>query len=218
MKVFVEERTKATESGSSNQKEPSVTDKPAITDKQGCSAILAVFDTEPKDSLVKPAYAPAVSFVAEAVHVLYSPVGEQPEGAEGGRVGEGEGEEDDIEAGTNVPGATPSEVSAFSSDAKPVDAASSATEPSLFGDDPVIVSLALSIPVPNSLEPTCSHNYPSWCVYALKGHYTPLVSPMFQAYEPVRYRGKRNVARVITVITCHRYRSNWYLEAAKLLL
>ncbi|KAG9089939.1 protein transport protein S31 [Ceratobasidium sp. UAMH 11750] len=47
------------------------------------------------------------------------------------------GEEEGSEAGTDVPGAAPSEVGAFSSDAKPVDAASTATEPSLFGDEPV---------------------------------------------------------------------------------
>ncbi|KAG9101103.1 protein transport protein S31 [Ceratobasidium sp. UAMH 11750] len=150
MKTFVEECAKAVESASTNDKEPPGTDKPAIVDKQGWSALLALFDTEPKDAPVKligydtsPAamdealaavqaktHEPIVSFAAEAVHVPHSSVGEEPEGAEGG-------EEEDSEAGTDVPGATPSEVSAFSSDAKPVDAASTATVPSLFGDEPV---------------------------------------------------------------------------------
>ncbi|KAG9080130.1 protein transport protein S31, partial [Ceratobasidium sp. 370] len=157
MKAFVEERAKAAESGSADQQEPTATDKPSIVDKQGWSALLALFDAEPKDALVKlvgydtsaaamdealaavraKTYEPVVSFAAEAVHVPHSPVGEEPEDAEGGKEGEGEGEEEDSEAGTDVPGAAPSEVSAFSSDAKPVDAASTATEPSLFGDDPV---------------------------------------------------------------------------------
>ncbi|KAG8734951.1 hypothetical protein FRC10_011164 [Ceratobasidium sp. 414] len=82
-------------------------------------------------------YEPVVSFAAEALYIPHSPVGEEPEGAEGGQEGEGEGENGDCKAGTDVPGAAPSEVSPFSSDAKPVDAASTATEPSLFGDDPV---------------------------------------------------------------------------------
>ncbi|KAG8720937.1 hypothetical protein FRC08_017174 [Ceratobasidium sp. 394] len=75
-------------------------------------------------------YEPVVSFTTEAVHVPHSPVDEEPEGAEGG-------EEEDSDAGTDVPGAAPSEVSGFSSGTEPVDAASTATEPSLFGDEPV---------------------------------------------------------------------------------
>ncbi|KAG8734950.1 protein transport protein S31 [Ceratobasidium sp. 414] len=54
MKAFVEDRAKAAESGSTDQNEPSATDKPAIADNQGWSALLALFDAEPKDSLVKP--------------------------------------------------------------------------------------------------------------------------------------------------------------------
>ncbi|KAG9122073.1 protein transport protein S31 [Ceratobasidium sp. 392] len=157
MKTFVEERVKAaSESASTDEKELTATDKPSTADKQGWSALLALFDADPKDSLVKlvgydtsPAamdealaavraktYEPVVSFAAEAVHVPHSPVGEEePEGVQEGEAEEGDGE--DSEAGTDVPGAAPSEVSAFSSDAKHVDAASTATEPSLFGDDPV---------------------------------------------------------------------------------
>ncbi|KAG8718804.1 protein transport protein S31, partial [Ceratobasidium sp. 395] len=150
MKSFVEERVKSASTSDD--------DKPT-SDKQGWSALLALFDTEPKDALVKlvgydtsPAamdealaavraktYEPVVSFAEEAVHVPHSPVGEDPEGGEGEKEGGGEGggEDEDSETGTDVPGAAPSEVSAFSSDAKPVDAASTATEPSLFGDEPV---------------------------------------------------------------------------------
>ncbi|QRV81661.1 transporter protein Sec31 [Ceratobasidium sp. AG-Ba] len=130
MKSFVEDRAKSN------------------TEDQAWSALLALFDPDPKAALVQlvgydtsPAaldealaavraktYEPVVSFAAEAVHVPHSPVAEA----------EGEDkDEDDSEAGTDVPGAAPSEVSAFSSDAKPVDSASTATEPSLFGDEPV---------------------------------------------------------------------------------
>ncbi|CAE6536089.1 unnamed protein product [Rhizoctonia solani] len=120
--------------------------------KDTYSTLLALFDSDPKSALIKlvgydasPAaldealaavraktYEPVVSFAAEATHVPHSPVGEEPEGAP-------ESEEEDKEGseGTDVPGAAPSEVSAFSSDAKQVDAASTATEPSLFGDEPV---------------------------------------------------------------------------------
>ncbi|KAG8711871.1 protein transport protein S31 [Ceratobasidium sp. 423] len=120
--------------------------------KDTYSTLLALFDSDPKSALIKsvgydasPAaldealaavraktYEPVVSFAAEATWVPHSPVGEEPEGAP-------ENEEEDKEGseGTDVPGAAPSEVSAFSSDAKQVDAASTATEPSLFGDEPV---------------------------------------------------------------------------------
>ncbi|KAG8731638.1 protein transport protein S31, partial [Ceratobasidium sp. 423] len=77
-------------------------------------------------------YEPVVSFAAEATHVPHSPVGEEPEGAP-----ENEEEDKGGSEGPDVPGAAPSEVSAYSSDAKQVDAPSTATEPSLFGDEPV---------------------------------------------------------------------------------
>ncbi|KAG8749554.1 protein transport protein S31 [Ceratobasidium sp. 428] len=122
MKSFVEERVKSASTSDD--------DKPT-SDKQGWSALLALFDIEPKDALVKlvgydtsPAamdealaavraktYEPVVSFAAEAVHVPHSPVGEDPEGGEGEKEGGGEGggEDEDSEAGTDVPGAAPSE-------------------------------------------------------------------------------------------------------------
>ncbi|KAB5591449.1 hypothetical protein CTheo_5094 [Ceratobasidium theobromae] len=119
--------------------------------KDTYSTLLALFDSDPKTALIKlvgydasPAaldealaavraktYEPVVSFADEAVHVPHSPVGEEAEGAPE------DGKEDETSEGTDVPGAAPSEVSAFSSDAKQVDAASTATEPSLFGDEPV---------------------------------------------------------------------------------
>ncbi|CCO35855.1 hypothetical protein BN14_09975 [Rhizoctonia solani AG-1 IB] len=80
-------------------------------------------------------YDPVISFAAETTHVPHSPVREEPEGAPT----EQAKKEDDDEAseGTDVPGAAPSEVGAFSSDAKQVDTASTTTEPSLFSDEPV---------------------------------------------------------------------------------
>lgn len=154
MRAFVEARAgdakPVTESGESAQEEK---DESVNKDKAGWSALLALFQPEPKDALVKlvgydtsptaldealaavraKTYEPVVSFAEEAVHVPHSPVGESDGKGEG--EGEGEDEGEDSEAGTDVPGAAPSEVSAFSSDAKQVDAASTATEPSLFGDD-----------------------------------------------------------------------------------
>ncbi|GAB1525797.1 protein transport protein S31 [Rhizoctonia solani] len=151
MKTFVENRA-----GKVASKEGSETVAEAAKDsKDTYSTLLALFDSDPKSALIKlvgydasPAaldealaavraktYEPVVSFAAEATHVPHSPVGEEPEGAPT----EHDDKEDDEQAseGTDVPGAAPSEVSAFSSDAKQVDAASTATEPSLFGDEPV---------------------------------------------------------------------------------
>ncbi|CAE6512434.1 unnamed protein product [Rhizoctonia solani] len=124
-------------------------DKEVKDAKDTYSTLLALFDSDPKSALIKlvgydasPAaldealaavraktYEPVVSFAAEATHVPHSPVGEESEGVQDEEGSEG--------TGTDVPGAAPSEVSAFSSDAKQVDAASTATEPSLFGDEPV---------------------------------------------------------------------------------
>ncbi|CAE6433362.1 unnamed protein product [Rhizoctonia solani] len=142
MKTFVESRAgKATkESSEETVAEPK-------DSKDTYSTLLALFDSDPKSALIKlvgydasPAaldealaavraktYEPVVSFAPEATHVPHSPVGEEPEGAQ----------DDEGSEGTDVPGAAPSEVSAFSSDAKQVDEASTATEPSLFGDEPV---------------------------------------------------------------------------------
>ncbi|KAH7332903.1 hypothetical protein B0J17DRAFT_678030 [Rhizoctonia solani] len=141
MKTFVESRAgKAKESS-----EETVTE--SKDSKDTYSTLLALFDSDPKSALIKlvgydasPAaldealaavraktYEPVVSFAPEATHVPHSPVGEEPEGAQ----------DDEGSEGTDVPDAAPSEVSAFSSDAKQVDEASTATEPSLFGDEPV---------------------------------------------------------------------------------
>jgi hypothetical protein len=119
------------------------------------STLLALFDSDPKSALIKldgydpsPAaldealaavraktYQPVVSFAAETTHVPHSPVREEPEGAP---TEHAEKEHDDeASEGTDVPGAAPSEVSAFSSDAKQVDTAGAATESSLFGDETV---------------------------------------------------------------------------------
>ncbi|CCO35980.1 Protein transport protein SEC31 [Rhizoctonia solani AG-1 IB] len=152
MKAFVESRAgKATPKDGSEE----TAAEAAKDSKDTYSTLLALFDSDPKSALIKlvgydasPAaldealaavraktYEPVVSFAAEATHVPHSPVGEEPEGAPT----EQAEKEDDDEAseGTDVPGAAPSEVSAFSSDAKQVDTASTATEPSLFGDEPV---------------------------------------------------------------------------------
>ncbi|KAG8730435.1 protein transport protein S31, partial [Ceratobasidium sp. 414] len=127
MKAFVEERANAAESGSTNKKEPSATDKPAIADKQGWSALLTVFGAEPKDTTLLLLRWTKLSRQCEPR------LGEEPTRCRGRR----EGEEGDSEAGTGVPGAAPSEVNAFRSDAMPVDPASTATEPSLFRDEPI---------------------------------------------------------------------------------
>ncbi|CCO34030.1 Protein transport protein SEC31 [Rhizoctonia solani AG-1 IB] len=151
MKAFVESRAgKATPKDGSEETVAEV----AKDSKDTYSTLLALFDSDPKSALVElvgcgasPAalealtavraktYEPVVSFAAETTHVPHSPVREEPEGAPT----EHAEKEDDDEAseGADVPGATPSEVSAFSSDAKQVDTASTATEPSLFGDEPV---------------------------------------------------------------------------------
>jgi protein transport protein SEC31 len=143
MKTFVEARAgKATDETPAEPKDA----------KDTYSTLLALFDSDPKSALIKlvgydasPAalddalaavraktYEPVVSFAAEAVHVPHSPIGEESEGAPA------ENEDgDEASEGTDVPDAAPSEVSAFSSDAKMADAASTATEPSLFGDEPV---------------------------------------------------------------------------------
>ncbi|KAJ1302288.1 hypothetical protein OPQ81_001105 [Rhizoctonia solani] len=145
MKSFVETRASKEKAGVD---ETPVESKEA---KDTYSTLLALFDSDPKSALIKlvgydasPAaldealaavraktYEPVVSFAPEATHVPHSPVGEEPEGAPT------EKEDEEESEGTDVPGAAPSEVSAFSSDAKQVDAASTATEPSLFGDEPV---------------------------------------------------------------------------------
>ncbi|KEP48003.1 protein transporter SEC31 [Rhizoctonia solani 123E] len=137
MKTFVEARVGKPKEGEEAPRDA----------KDTYSTLLALFDSDPKSALIKlvgydasPAaldealaavraktYEPVVSFAPEATHVPHSPVGEESEGAQDEEGSEG--------TGTDVPGAAPSEVSAFSSDAKQVDAASTATEPSLFGDD-----------------------------------------------------------------------------------
>ncbi|CEL53383.1 Protein transport protein SEC31 OS=Ustilago maydis (strain 521 / FGSC 9021) GN=SEC31 PE=3 SV=1 [Rhizoctonia solani AG-1 IB] len=127
----------------------------AKVSKDTYSTLLVLFDSDPKSAQIElvgydasPAaldealaavraetYEPVVSFTAEATHVPRSSVGEGPEGS----LAEYAKKEDDGEAseGADAPGAAPSEVSVFSSDAKQVDTASTATEPSLFGDEPV---------------------------------------------------------------------------------
>ncbi|KAG8748083.1 protein transport protein S31, partial [Ceratobasidium sp. 423] len=86
----------------------------------------------PKSALIKlVGYDASPAALDEALAAVRAKTYE-PERAPGNEEEDKEGSE-----GTDVPGAAPSKVSAFSSDAKQVDAASTATEPSLFGDEPV---------------------------------------------------------------------------------
>ncbi|KAF8748424.1 Steroid receptor RNA activator (SRA1) [Rhizoctonia solani] len=135
MKTFVENRA-----GKVASKEGSETVAEAAKDsKDTYSTLLALFDSDPKSALIKlvgydasPAaldealaavraktYEPVVSFAAEATHVPHSPVGEEPEGAP---TEHDDKEDDDRRARART---------------CQVDAASTATEPSLFGDEPV---------------------------------------------------------------------------------
>ncbi|CUA67677.1 hypothetical protein RSOLAG22IIIB_07522 [Rhizoctonia solani] len=89
-------------------------DKEVKVAKDTYSILLALFDSDPKLTLIK-----LVGYDASPAKIYEPVVLEEPEGVQ------------DEEG---------SEVSAFSSDAKQVDAASTATEPSLFGDEPVGVA------------------------------------------------------------------------------
>ncbi|CUA74308.1 hypothetical protein RSOLAG22IIIB_11131 [Rhizoctonia solani] len=133
-------------------------DKELKASKDTYSILLALFDSDPKLDLIKlvgcdafPAalgeafatvraktYEPVVLFAAEATYVPHSPVREEPEGVQDKEGSKG--------TRTDVPGAASGEVSAFSSDAKQVDAASTATERSLFGDEPPATPLPLPLP------------------------------------------------------------------------
>ncbi|CAE6516334.1 unnamed protein product [Rhizoctonia solani] len=103
--------------------------KPALIKLVGYDASAAALDEALAAVLAKP-YEPVVSFAPEATHVPCSPFSEELEGAP---------TEKEDEGAVKGPKCLelPSEVSAFSSDAKQVDMASTATEPSLFGDEPV---------------------------------------------------------------------------------
>ncbi|CUA77148.1 Protein transport protein sec31 [Aspergillus niger CBS 513,88] [Rhizoctonia solani] len=124
-------------------------DKEVKDAKDTYLTLLALFDLDPKLALIKlvgydapPAaldkalaavhaktYEPVVLFATKATYAPHSPVGEESKGVQDKEGSKG--------TRTNVPGAAPSEDSTFSSDAKQVDAASTTTEPSLFGDKPV---------------------------------------------------------------------------------